>query len=107
MDIYTNRLNIRWIHSLVVSSSTSHQRTPLSAYPVRRIFTILRSTFRLILIPFSLLQNPFDHLYRDHDVEGMSDGFDRPTAYGHIDGIDDPSMGWARYAQARARLIGL
>ena len=29
----------------------------------------------------------------------MTDGFDRPTAYGHIDGIDDPSMGWARYAQ--------
>jgi hypothetical protein len=47
------------------------------------------------------LQNPFDHLYRDHDVEGMTDGYDPPTAYGHIDGIDDPSMGWARYAQAR------
>lgn len=44
-------------------------------------------------------QNPFRHLYRDHDVEGMTDGFDEPTAYGHIDGIDDPSMGWARYAQ--------
>ncbi len=21
-----------------------------------------------------VMQNPFDHLYRDHDVEGMSDG---------------------------------
>ena len=31
----------------------------------------------------------------------MSDGFDAGTAYGHIDGIDDPTMGWARYAQAR------
>ena len=49
-------------------------------------------------------QNPFDHLYRDHDVEGMTDGYDPPTAYGHIDGIDDPSMGWARYAQVRVRL---
>ena len=47
-------------------------------------------------------QNPFDHLYRDHDVEGMTDGYDPPTAYGHIDGIDDPSMGWARYAQVRS-----
>jgi hypothetical protein len=45
------------------------------------------------------LQNPFKHLYRDHDIEGMTDGFDKPTSYGHIDGIDDPSMGWARYAQ--------
>ena len=47
----------------------------------------------------TLVQNPFDHLYRDHDVEGMTDGYDKPTAYGHIDGIDDPTMGWARYAQ--------
>jgi hypothetical protein len=31
---------------------------------------------------------------------GMTDGFDDATAYGQIDGIDDPSMGWARYAQS-------
>ena len=30
----------------------------------------------------------------------MTDGFDDATAYGFIDGLDDPSMGWARYAQA-------
>lgn len=47
-----------------------------------------------------VLQDPFKHLYKDHDVEGMSDGFDEPTAYGHIDGIDDQTMGWSRYAQA-------
>lgn len=46
-----------------------------------------------------ILQNPFDHLYRDSDVEGMTDGFDERTAYGSIEGFDDPSMGWARYAQ--------
>jgi hypothetical protein len=33
-------------------------------------------------------------------VSGMTDGFDDATAYGFIDGLDDPSMGWARYAQA-------
>lgn len=38
------------------------------------------------------LQNPFDHLYRDSDVEGMTDGFDPATAYGEIYGVDDPSM---------------
>lgn len=38
------------------------------------------------------LQNPFDHLHRDSDVEGMTDGFDPGTAYGEIYGIDDPSM---------------
>jgi hypothetical protein len=28
------------------------------------------------------LQNPFEHLHRDMDVEGLSDGFDERTAYG-------------------------
>lgn len=28
------------------------------------------------------IQNPFDHLHRDSDVEGMSDGWDNATAYG-------------------------
>eukprot|EP00798_Chlamydomonas_sp_ICE-L_P019065 gene19065-25669_t len=45
------------------------------------------------------LQNPFDHLYRDHDVEGMTDGFDERGAYGSIEGFSDPSMGWAQFAQ--------
>ena len=27
------------------------------------------------------LQNPFGHLYRDSDVEGMSDGWNNATAY--------------------------
>jgi hypothetical protein len=34
--------------------------------------------------------------YRDHDVEGMTDGFDAGTAYGVIEGFEDPSMGWSR-----------
>lgn len=29
----------------------------------------------------------------------MTDGYDKPTAYGSIEGFDDPSMGWSRYAQ--------
>lgn len=44
------------------------------------------------------LQNPFEHLYRDSDVESMSDGHDNRTAYGYNDVFDEPSMGWARYA---------
>ncbi|MED6204145.1 Arabinosyltransferase rra3 [Stylosanthes scabra] len=44
------------------------------------------------------LQNPFDHLYRDSDVESMSDGHDNRTAYGFNDVFDEPAMGWARYA---------
>ncbi|KMZ57406.1 hypothetical protein ZOSMA_86G00410 [Zostera marina] len=44
------------------------------------------------------LQNPFDHLHRDCDVESMSDGFDNVTAYGNLDVFDDESMGWSRHA---------
>uniref|UniRef100_A0A383W2G0 Nucleotide-diphospho-sugar transferase domain-containing protein n=1 Tax=Tetradesmus obliquus TaxID=3088 RepID=A0A383W2G0_TETOB len=50
-------------------------------------------------IDICVLQDPFKNLYRDHDLEGMSDGFDPMTAYGQIEGFDDPSMGWARFAQ--------
>lgn len=30
----------------------------------------------------------------------MTDGFDDRSSYGMIDGIDDATMGWARYAQS-------
>ncbi|XP_019085007.1 PREDICTED: arabinosyltransferase RRA1 [Camelina sativa] len=43
------------------------------------------------------LQNPFGHLYRDSDVESMSDGHDNNTAYGFNDVFDDPTMGQSRY----------
>lgn len=44
------------------------------------------------------LRNPFegDLLARDADVEGMTDGFDDPTAFGWDDVMDDPAMGWSR-----------
>ncbi|KAK6939437.1 Nucleotide-diphospho-sugar transferase [Dillenia turbinata] len=44
------------------------------------------------------LQNPFDYLYRDSDVESMTDGHNNMTAYGYNHVFDEPSMGWARYA---------
>lgn len=50
------------------------------------------------------VQNPFDFLVRDSDVEGMSDGYDASTAYGEIYGVDDASMGWSRYAQGHKHM---
>lgn len=43
-------------------------------------------------------QNPFLHLYRDCDVEAMTDGDTNHTAYGFDDVKDEPRMGWSRYA---------
>ena len=39
------------------------------------------------------LQNPFPFLYRDSDVESMSDGWDAESAHGFFDVVDDPAMG--------------
>lgn len=49
--------------------------------------------------PIVRAQNPFKHLYRDSDVEGMSDGWDEATAYGAIESYQDKSMGWSQWAQ--------
>ncbi|XRB24251.1 glycosyltransferase family 77 protein [Pseudoscourfieldia marina] len=35
------------------------------------------------------VKNPFDHLHRDADVEGMSDGWDDSSAYGFVDPLTD------------------
>ncbi|KAI9127969.1 hypothetical protein K1719_000962 [Acacia pycnantha] len=67
-------------------------------------FHILREFLRLgysVLLSdvhILYLQNPFDHMIRDSDIESMSDGYDNMTAYGYNHVFDEPAMGWARYA---------
>lgn len=68
-------------------------------YEILEEFLTLGWSVLLSDVDIVIVQDPFDHLYRDHDVEGMSDGFNAQTAFGEIYGIDDPSMGWSRYAQ--------
>eukprot|EP00854_Cymbomonas_tetramitiformis_P005086 gene5086-6190_t len=51
------------------------------------------------------LQNPFKYLYRDTDIEGMSDGWDRDSAHGYFEKLDDPRQGWARRKSGSRRLI--
>ena len=63
-----------------------------------REFLALGYSVLLSDVDIVYLQNPFDHLYRDCDVESMTDGTDNATAYGYDDVTDDPPMGWARYA---------
>lgn len=45
-------------------------------------FLVLGYSLLLSDVDILTLQNPFDHLHRDEDVEGLSDGFDPQTAYG-------------------------
>jgi outer membrane biosynthesis protein TonB/rRNA-processing protein FCF1 len=52
-------------------------------------------------------QNPFDYLYRDSDIESMSDGFDNDSANGFLQPIDDVSFGEARRRAGSFRVAAL
>ncbi|KAI3841039.1 hypothetical protein MKX03_018270 [Papaver bracteatum] len=67
-------------------------------FRVLREFLQLGYSVLLSDVDIVYLQDPFDHIYRDSDVESMSDGHNNSTAYGFNDVFDEPSMGWARYA---------
>lgn len=67
-------------------------------FRILREFLQLGYSVLLSDVDIVYLQNPFNHLYRDSDVESMSDGHSNMTAYGFNDVFDEPAMGWARYA---------
>ncbi|GAB2267349.1 Arabinosyltransferase rra3 [Dionaea muscipula] len=67
-------------------------------FRILREFLQLGYSVLLSDVDIVYLQNPFDHLYRDSDVESMTDGHNNMTAYGYDDVFDEPAMGWARYA---------
>lgn len=67
-------------------------------FRILREFLQLGYSVLLSDVDIVYLQNPFDYLYRDSDVESMSDGHNNMTAYGFNDVFDEPTMGWARYA---------
>ncbi|XP_038976613.1 arabinosyltransferase RRA2-like [Phoenix dactylifera] len=67
-------------------------------FHILREFLQLGYSVLLSDVDIIYLRNPFGHLYRDSDVESMSDGHNNMTAYGYDDVFDEPQMGWARYA---------
>ena len=55
------------------------------------------------------VQNPFEHLHRDADIEGQTDGFTEKWAHGSLGGIQDKTMGWGGgglYAQTFTINVG-
>ncbi|KAG7977880.1 hypothetical protein I3843_05G054400 [Carya illinoinensis] len=67
-------------------------------FRILREFLQLGYSVLLSDVDIVYLQNPFPYLYRDSDVESMTDGHDNGTAYGYNDVFDESAMGWARYA---------
>lgn len=81
----------------IAKSGGNHAVSGLK-FRILREFLQLGYSVLLSDVDIVYLQNPFDYLYRDSDVESMSDGHNNMTAYGYNDVFDEPSMGWARYA---------
>ncbi|XP_042506812.1 arabinosyltransferase RRA2-like [Macadamia integrifolia] len=67
-------------------------------FRILREFLQLGYSVLLSDVDIVYLQNPFNYLHRDSDVESMTDGHNNMTAYGFNDVFDEPAMGWARYA---------
>ncbi|XP_042509368.1 arabinosyltransferase RRA2-like [Macadamia integrifolia] len=67
-------------------------------FRILREFLQLGYSVLLSDVDIVYLQNPFNYLYRDSDVESMTDGHNNMTAYGYNDVFDEPAIGWARYA---------
>ena len=69
------------------------------ALPPPQEFLLLNVSVLLSDVDILTLKNPFEHLYRDEDVEALSDGFDKQTAYGEGGG---PCSGSGRETAARS-----
>ncbi|KAH0734084.1 hypothetical protein KY285_009791 [Solanum tuberosum] len=80
-----------------VVKSGGNQAVSGLKFRILREFLQLGYSVLLSDVDIVYLQNPFDHLYRDSDVEVMSNGHNNMTAYGYNDVSDEADMGWARY----------
>lgn len=81
-------------------SSSNHGASSQKFHILQRIIGLGYSVL-LSDIDVVWLRDPFHgYIFRDVDVESMSDGYDFDTALGHITGQDTPSDGWSRFSQS-------
>jgi len=74
----------------------SSQKFNIIAHIINLGYSVLLSDIDVVW-----LRDPFHgYIFRDVDVESMSDGYDFDTALGHITGQDTPSDGWSRFSQS-------
>lgn len=77
------------------SQEKSHPANKVSTIKYTLLKEIIQMGYHTLITDMDLvyMKNPFDHLHRDMDIEVQTDGYD-DTAYGVIESIHDPSMGW-------------
>jgi hypothetical protein len=64
------------------SGFTDNHATSGLKFQILRDFMSVGASVVLSDVDIVWVQSPFPYLYRDADVEGMTDGWDDPTAYG-------------------------
>jgi len=72
-----------WVRTLTSrSGGTDNHATSGLKFQILRDFMKVGASVALSDVDIVWVQNPFEYLYRDADVEGMTDGWDDVTAYG-------------------------
>ncbi len=80
---------------------TNHAVSGLK-FKILQRFLSLGYSVLLSDVDIIFLQDPFPHLFKDSDVESMSDGWDNQTAYGRVHESSFPAASFCHYP---ARLL--
>ena len=75
------------------NAAQGNHKVSAQKFSLLRTFVAVGCSVLLTDTDVVYLQNPFPFLYRDADVESMSDGWDASTAFGWLDPLDDVTMG--------------
>ncbi|KAK7846047.1 arabinosyltransferase rra3 [Quercus suber] len=97
LEVWFTNIKRVGIPNYVVVALDEEIANSLKAPKFRILREFLQLGYGVLLsdVDIVYLQNPFHYLYRDSDVESMTDGHNNMTAYGYNDVIVEPAMGWA------------
>ena len=80
-------------HYFSPNAAQGNHKVSAQKFSLLRTFVAVGCSVLLTDTDVVYVQNPFPYLYRDADVESMSDGWDASTAFGWLDPLDDVTMG--------------
>ena len=80
-------------HYFKPNSAQGNHKVSAQKFSLLRSFVAVGCSVLLTDTDVVYVRNPLPFLYRDADVESMTDGWDADTAFGWLDPLDDVSMG--------------
>ena len=107
-DVLHQQLGTRGVASYRVhNSAQGSHKVSAQKFGIIQEFVERGCSVLLTDTDVAYLQNPFPYLYRDSDIESMSDGWDNSSAHGFFDRVDDPAMGHGRRRARAFRIAAL